>query len=1213
MKSYKIILSCLLAFCMASLGLQAQNTLPGARVYINPGHEGWGSNDRPLATINYAALDSMSFFESKANLWKGLHLREILEKAGATVRMSKTVNGVYAPTETWPNSNPNSKYPEIPEGTVVDGVRQIITLSVICQDVETNNMDYFLSIHSNASTDGTSANFPLLLYRGTDAANGNGLTQAKQMATDAWKYIQKNGVTYYSAYSATNANVRGDVNFYGSGSEGALGYYGYLGVLKHGCNGYLSEGSFHTYHPDRHRLLNRDYCRQEAVRMSRAIRAWFGDNTETKGDIMGTVKDKSKALIHTWYQSPQGYDIYYPLNGAKVTLKDAGGQKVADYTTDKEYNGIFVFTGLTPGKYTLVFNADGFDEKTTEITVVANETAFINQLMGDEFIPDPACIDYKDPEQDAYVRAADSYEFEQEGEVTAIDELNGLTVRRALLRDGKCYVLAVDASKNPKLLAINPETGALIKEMSTAGISTTGYNGKSHAYNLSDIAFTADGVLIGTNSTVVGNVGNAYQTGDFYVYKWEAKGATALEDATPQVVIKLPTNDGTSLAPVGNNNSNFVGNTIAVSGCSNDFKLFFNSLPGNKWDTSIGNFSILYIGWRVKDGVRVASQRNATKYATGNTDCESLRINLSPLGDDRFVLDGSLIKPTEILFNWVVADEPTYSDFSGNVPTGSSGATYFRYAGKTYMSAPIVESQQTHSYNSRLFDITGGMNNAKLIGETDAVITGEATKKYTTCVSVVDNANICLYLLAGNKLVKYRTFLQAPANYPDPIQDPDTEAKDFYKFYPEGDVSDAPWLNEGNIKRAIHRNGKLYVLTKDASPKIFIADPATLDVIKEMDLTGVSGGQAAISDIAFTSDDKLLACNKQLIATPETQGRTFKTYIWDNDESVPAIYFEMAGNTSANFIQGLIGETMAVSGPSWKSTFYLPVISRNIEGTGSWNVIRFVTIEKETDVAPIASYYGKAPTDKSTLYMVEKLGSDFQIMISPRADDYFIVTSSEIPPTELQLNKDYANAPFPGGTDGNNSTDIAITRIGVFEEASGYNLFKTNGANYFRYAGRSYMAAPTADAGRVKAGVVLFDITDGLDQAVKLSEKLPEAGLGTAAAPYMTAYGVVDNKDIILSILAENQGFAQFTTVKGTGINVPQPQSEVRVYPNPVENVVRIECGFEIKTIKLFDLTGRTVMNISVNEKQKTIDMSGVNSGNYILLVNNIPVKVIKK
>lgn len=224
------------------------NDLGEARIYINPGHGGWGPNDRPMATINYEQMDTLGFFETNTNLVKALALRDELEKAGVGyVRMSRTLNGVVAADDD--NKTANDQYTETQPGE--SGTQQLVTLSVITQDVEANNMDYFISIHSNAASEGTSTNYPLLLFRGTDDASGNGLTNAREMARAAWPYINKNDVTYKSAYtSETSNNSRGDISFYGSSSTNSMGYTGYLGVLKHGCDGFLSEGCFHTYQPE---------------------------------------------------------------------------------------------------------------------------------------------------------------------------------------------------------------------------------------------------------------------------------------------------------------------------------------------------------------------------------------------------------------------------------------------------------------------------------------------------------------------------------------------------------------------------------------------------------------------------------------------------------------------------------------------------------------------------------------------------------------------------------------------------------------------------------------------------------------------------------------------------------------------------------------------------------------------------------------------------
>jgi hypothetical protein len=782
----KIILSCLV-FCLAINGLQAENVFNQARIYIDAGHGGWGSGDRPLATVNYAALDSNSFFESNANLWKALALREELERAGAGhVRMNRTINGIGSGSSPAPFN-----YPQVPHGTVVNGQAQLITLSVIARDVEENNIDYFLSIHSDAA-DNVLTNHLVLLYRGWDDQPGNGLTYARDMARAAWPWLMQNGTTSFLSHTAPTANnSRGDMSFYGgNGIEetpipGGTTYRGHLGVLRHGADGFLSEGGFHTYQPERHRKLNRDYCHQFGVRYSRAIRDWFGDKTEMQGHIMGSIKDKSLSMQHQWYNFRiMTTDEHYPLNNATVILQDLSGTELARYTTDHQWNGIFVFPRLNPGTYKLVFEPVSYtpihstnngvlreyERETLEIEVKANETSFINFTFGGEPEPPFFCDIYPQPEQDGNIAAASEYDFELEGEVKTIDPLAGLTVRRSLMRDGKMYVLAVDAERMPKLLVINPETGALIKEMSTEGIDLrnhatnisdvagAGVSGPNpRIFPLSDIAFTADGVLLGVNSSVVGAAGNQFLTGaDFNVYKWQAEGATALEDATPTVFLTVA--NGGSMAQLGNNLSNFVGNTMTVAGCLDNFKMYFESHPGPSWTMS--DFQMMFMGWHVEDGEIVRSLRNlVTDLRIATNDGASVRINISPFDIDRLVLEGSLMKPRELNFNWGV-DSPTWgAAFSGDIPTGTRGANYFRYANSIFMVVPIAETTPISAFDCKvsLFDITRGFDNADLIGETDFVQIPGAGVPPMASFGVVDNADIDVYILAGNRLAKYRT------------------------------------------------------------------------------------------------------------------------------------------------------------------------------------------------------------------------------------------------------------------------------------------------------------------------------------------------------------------------------------------------------------------------------------------------------------------------
>ena len=63
MKKYIILLSAfaLIAVCNAK-------DLTGKKIYINPGHGGYDSNDRNVPTIPFAAGDNNGFYESSCNL-----------------------------------------------------------------------------------------------------------------------------------------------------------------------------------------------------------------------------------------------------------------------------------------------------------------------------------------------------------------------------------------------------------------------------------------------------------------------------------------------------------------------------------------------------------------------------------------------------------------------------------------------------------------------------------------------------------------------------------------------------------------------------------------------------------------------------------------------------------------------------------------------------------------------------------------------------------------------------------------------------------------------------------------------------------------------------------------------------------------------------------------------------------------------------------------
>jgi len=392
----------LLAFFVLSMALSANAQDVPPRVYINPGHGDWGSDSRPMATIKYdnekgqtvisQAGDTLGFFESNTNLWKAFALQEKLVDAGYNVMMSREENG---------------PYPYVKGNETIDK-----KLTDICGEAEAFGADYFISIHSNAYVDGYLVNYPLFLYAGTDG-DGEKNHNSRSMADAAWpRHFEAFGndedwetITHgfepNSGYSLNEPNLRGDETFYND-DDG-------LDALNHSCPGYLVEGYFHTYQPARHRALNPDWCRQEGIRYFRGIQDYYKRSGEGVGYIMGCVRSLEEMsyelndLYKLFNYMTTSYDDFLPINGAKVVLRDASGNIIRTecyrhvarhktdqyyYTTDNNYNGIFVFENLKEGKYTLTVHAKGYKDKTMTVDVTADATVypeiFLEQGQGTE-------------------------------------------------------------------------------------------------------------------------------------------------------------------------------------------------------------------------------------------------------------------------------------------------------------------------------------------------------------------------------------------------------------------------------------------------------------------------------------------------------------------------------------------------------------------------------------------------------------------------------------------------------------------------------------------------------------------------------------------------------------------------------------------------------------------------------------------------------------
>ncbi len=314
----------------------ASQSLQNVKIYVNPGHGGHDANDRNVVIAPFLQGDPNGFWESNSNLDKGLHLRDLLQGAGASVIMSRVTN------------------------TSADDRN----LTGIAEEANANGVDFMISIHSNAHNG--SVNYPLMLFHGWD--NDPLLPASMDIANLFWENLISNTAGHWTY---TNRAVRGDKSFAPADWNG----YGVLRPLT--VPGLISEGAFHDYIPETYRLMNMDYKQLEAWHFYRSFLKYYANAADPKGKVAGHVRDViTKVTSYSFaLNSP---DQQLPLNGAVVTL-NPGGLK---YTVDNMNNGFFLFDNLTPGQYSLTVENQGYyAQSVVDVPVIANTVTYRNVLL----------------------------------------------------------------------------------------------------------------------------------------------------------------------------------------------------------------------------------------------------------------------------------------------------------------------------------------------------------------------------------------------------------------------------------------------------------------------------------------------------------------------------------------------------------------------------------------------------------------------------------------------------------------------------------------------------------------------------------------------------------------------------------------------------------------------------------------------------------------
>ncbi len=738
-----------LCVACASLAVYAAG-LDGVRVYVNPGHGSWGPNDRPMATIPYPNLpttgmpDTCGFYESNTNLWKAQELAKKLRAAGAFVLESRTACG------PWDYVYPYADYTYEAYKNRSDFQDFNRPLSEIAAEADANNMDYFISIHSNAATEGTTTNYLYLALRGDGGVTATSavVVESEKRAKVAWPYVYDamgKGLEIPSHYTYTSTKIAQQN----------------LGVMKHSVPGWLSEGYFHTYQPARHRALNPDYCREEGLRYYRGIAAYYGLEgaaADGKGYILGAVKDLHEKMSHSLYKYVvKTHDQFVPLNGAVVTLLK-GGLEIASYTVDTCYNGLFFFRDLEPGNdYTLEVTCEGYKPLFEEYNLSIGETAFIYHkdqnitveanatvhpllfLESETYVPDIVYEDYADQAPSGASLPA-SFNMGVKDEKSFLIEG---TIKRTIGVGDSTIVLSHTADGIAHLYLIDHLTGD-VSTISTNGILPVDKENAGELLGLSDIALTADGKLIGINKVVcqysADYVDAGYKRGVVHLYKWNTLSSNPIVWAD----VKEHT------AASGNFYRAMAGHSLTVSGASNDCMITFTAV------NTAASAGMRFTQVAMTDNF-VASITYHKPAATA--DCSPLTqgndylLQLSPRDPkNNIILDGELDAPIEIAATGVTHTRVADMD-SAALGYWPSEVNFIKYAGKSLLVSPYMNAEKKIA-GVRMYDVTDGLDKAVLI-ETHTDLDFPVTAKFAAATVAVNDADLTIYLCLDNKVVTF--------------------------------------------------------------------------------------------------------------------------------------------------------------------------------------------------------------------------------------------------------------------------------------------------------------------------------------------------------------------------------------------------------------------------------------------------------------------------
>ena len=391
--------------------------------------------------------------------------------------------------------------------------------------------------------------------------------------------------------------------------------------------------------------------------------------------------------------------------------------------------------------------------------------------------------------------------------------------------------------------------------------------------------------------------------------------------------------------------------------------------------------------------------------------------------------------------------------------------------------------------------------------------------------------------------------------------------------YSEANGKKAAWMaNYSDYRNMAFGEGKLYIVDA-ANGVVKVIKAQTAEHIKDLNMTGVSGGALKLVDVAYV-DGKIIGTNIAL-ATNDAM-KTLKVYIWDNDDAAPRVLLETTD------LGGMdrIGDAIEVQGNLTNGKIcYLGQQTRDYTdadgNTESGNCNSLVTYAISNGVV-------------STTPVVADIDA-FVVGLSPRAipvGDEFWVAGQKYFPSQITAN-------------GELTSSVAATVFNVEKAFHGCG----NDFIPFTFKGNKYAfatdyqtvtkAGTTATADEIKTTTllggraILIDGSAGFNaEGLKNSGNYPSAGLGSTTRNTTLSSSLCVNvngdKGVEMWVLVHNQGIAYYkhgTAPTYTYEKVPEITAPAEVAFKTTENIAttqKVSVGAQL-------LTGNITATLSGN------------------------------